>query len=151
MTSRLLALLLCAGVASASCPTNVEWLEFEGFCYWRSTYAAPWEQAVNACPTVGTGSQLASIHSLLENAFIMGSYDYADSWIGLNDIEQEGQFTWSDGSDVDFTNWARQQPDNKFGQDCVHVPDLDNPNAAEWDDENCDNERFFICKMAATA
>ncbi|XP_043219921.1 lectin BRA-3-like [Amphibalanus amphitrite] len=150
MLYQLLAVLLCAGLASAGCPTNVEWQEFDGFCYWRSTYATSWQQAVIACPTVGVGSQLASIHSLLENAFIMQTYDFAETWIGFNDIAQEGQFQWSDGTQVDFFNWARQQPDNQFGQDCTRVPQPDNPHAAEWDDTACDKEHFFVCKMPAT-
>ena len=146
-----LAIVLCAGLASAGCPTNVAWLEFEGSCYWRSTYATTWNDAANACPTVGSGSQLASIHSLLENAFLMQSYNYADSWIGLNDIQTEGTFQWTDGTKVDYTNFYQGEPDNKNNQDCVRFPNQDNPTAAEWDDEHCESDRHFICKMPATA
>ncbi|XP_043219920.1 lectin BRA-3-like [Amphibalanus amphitrite] len=151
MLYQLLAVALCAGLASAGCPTNVEWQGFDGFCYWRSTYATSWQQAVIACPTVGVGSQLASIHSLIENAFVMQTYNFGDTWIGLNDIETEGSFQWTDGSKVDFTNWAQKQPDDYHGQDCVHLPYIDNPNGAEWDDEHCEEERHFLCKLPATA
>ncbi|KAF0314018.1 Lectin BRA-3 [Amphibalanus amphitrite] len=151
MLYQLLAVTLCACLASAGCPTNVEWQEFDGFCYWRSTYATSWQQAVIACPTVGAGSQLASIHSLIENAFVMQTYNFGDTWIGLNDIETEGSFQWRDGSKVDFTNWAPEQPDDIHGQDCVHLPYYNNPNGAEWDDQDCENELHFLCKLPATA
>ena len=35
-------------------------------------------------------------------------------WFGLQDfLKGEGTFTWADGSPLgDYTNWARNQPDN---------------------------------------
>ncbi|KAF0308816.1 Lectin BRA-3 [Amphibalanus amphitrite] len=110
LPSLLVTVLLSAGAARAGCPTNVDWREFEGSCYWRSTYPATWSAAVTACPTVGDGSQIASIHSLVENSFVMETYNYGETWIGLNDLGAEGQFTWSDGADLDFTNWQPGQP-----------------------------------------
>ena len=153
MLFKLLAVALCAGLASAGCPTNVDWQEFSGFCYWRSTYATPWTEADSACATYGSGAHLASVHSLLENAFIVQTYNYSESWIGLNDIQAEGQFVWSDGSVVDFTDWAPKQPDNYQGvQDCVRMPyTTSTPGASEWDDISCSDTLHFICKMPATA
>ena len=148
----LLVGLMSLGAAEAGCPTNVDWREYEGSCYWRSTYPSTWQGAASACPTVATGSQLASIHSLLENAFVMESYDYAGMWIGLNDVSAEGQFAWADGSTVDFENWQPGQPDDKDGnEDCVQVPHPNDPTAGRWDDDTCSVDKYFLCKMPATA
>lgn len=38
-----------------------------------------------------------------------------DVWIGLNDINSEMRFLWTDGKGVKFTNWAKGYP--------VSVPD----------------------------
>lgn len=38
-----------------------------------------------------------------------------DVWIGLNDINWEMRFLWTDGKGVRFTNWAKGYP--------VSVPD----------------------------
>ncbi|XP_043214027.1 lectin BRA-3-like [Amphibalanus amphitrite] len=151
LPSLLLTVLMSAGAVRAGCPTNVDWVEFEDFCYWRSTYPSTWAGAVAACQTLGESSQLASIHSLVENSFIMQTYNYAETWIGLNDIDTEGQFVWSDGTDVDFTNWRPGQPDNHDNEDCVEVPDMRDPTAERWNDGNCDLDFHFICKMPASS
>lgn len=43
-------------------------------------------------------------------------------WIGLNDFESEGDFVWSNGDPVTFTNWYPGEPNNSFGdEDYVHI------------------------------
>ena len=32
------------------------------------------------------------------------------TWIGLNDLEVEGQWKWSDSTNMDYTAWYREQP-----------------------------------------
>ena len=144
---RLLVMAFCAGLASASCLSG--WFEHYPYCYWRSSYSTTWHNARDACPTYGSGSHLASIHSLTENSAVIEHFNFGDSWIGLNDDVTEGQFFWVDGSAVDYTNWAHHQPNNYFNQDCVSMPHSDDPSAGQWDDVECDTDRHFICKMPA--
>lgn len=44
-----------------------------------------------------------------------------DVWIGLNDINREMRFLWTDGKGVLFTNWAKGHPvsvpDGRIGMD----------------------------------
>ena len=40
------------------------------------------------------------------------------SWIGLNDIAQEGQWIWDNGEPVAYTNWGLQEPgDTSIGEE----------------------------------
>ena len=48
-------------------------------------------------------------------------FDASRCWIGLNDLEQEMYYTWTDGSDVTYTNWAYYEPNNSGQEDCVEI------------------------------
>lgn len=55
---------------------------------------------------------------LLANALQVRNQDY---WIGLDDLEDEGEFRWVDGSPVTLSNWARGEPNNAGGREhCAH-------------------------------
>ena len=51
------------------------------------------------------GGDIASIHSASENSEAVEVVGGRDAWIGFTDQQVEGQWVWSDGSAVDYTNW----------------------------------------------
>ena len=57
----------------------------------------------------------------------------------------------SDYTEVPFRQyWASGQPDDLwFDQDCAHI-DYDSE-TGQWDDEDCDEEKHFVCKVASVA
>ena len=58
----------------------------------------------------------------------------AGAWIGLNEVNTEGKFYWSDGTHVTYTKWASNQPDDKnYYQNCVEM----RGDARKWEDEVC--------------
>ena len=70
-----------------------------------------------------------------------------DFWIGLNDIDSEGEFRWLNG-DV-FRNeivWGSGQPDNhNSNEDCVHLNrDRNNPEGAN--DVPCSFNAHGLCE-----
>ncbi|PIK55335.1 putative C-type lectin domain family 19 member A [Apostichopus japonicus] len=71
-----------------------------------------------------------------------------DVWIGLNDITQEGMFTWSNGDPLVYKNFAVGQPDNGQAsgvqsQNCV----MYSPALNGWDDVQCQLTLPFFCMM----
>jgi hypothetical protein len=74
---------------------------------------ATWQQAEQACVT--WGGHLARIASDQENTAVrqlgnQGCYNGAALWIGLNDIDKELQFQWTDGGPSSYWSWANGEP-----------------------------------------
>ena len=66
----------------------------------------------------------------------------SDPWLGINDINTEGSFDWSDNSAANFEYWSPGNPDNAAGnQDCGRIYPT-----GTWDDDLCDKLKTFICK-----
>ncbi len=70
-------------------------------------------------------------------------------WIGYNDREREGTFTWTGGSEYAYANWYQDRPNSRKGdQDCVITNHIEDTNAgvAKWDDRHCTDLNPFICR-----
>ena len=119
--------------------------------YFRGDTALNWIDAQSFCNNYGTN--LASIHS--ESQFnqtrtLCQGYDRC--WIGLNDRDKEGTYTWDDGSNTDygFINgsgqqpmtglhpWISRNPDNWNDEDCVHLLVKNILIITGWNDNDCD-------------
>ena len=66
------------------------------------------------------------------------------SWIGLTDQEDEGNFTWVDGTPVTYHFWVGNQPDNKYGNQHCAVN-----GRTGWYDTRCEMKRKYLCKHPA--
>ena len=95
------------------------------------------------------GETLVNIHSREENMIIKNliSGENDDFWIGINDRALEGNFKWSDGSFVNFTDWAAGEPNNRggVGQDCGL---LWRAQKFKWDDYFCNQLKRYICERS---
>ncbi|KAF4077177.1 hypothetical protein AMELA_G00205040 [Ameiurus melas] len=121
-----------------------DWYEFGEFCYKPFLEKKTWHEAQSACRR--HGAELVSIMSLTEQSWIE-SYLYmatSDVWIGLNDLEFSGYFTWSDRHEVKFTYWAPGEPNNHLGfkEDCVEMYHQ----TGRWNDVTCTELNTYICK-----
>lgn len=111
------------------------------FCFVARTYL----EAEADC--LAQGGKMLSIHSqtiqdwAAAEAFAIAD---ADWWIGLDDLDQEGAFTWSDGTPLDFTAWNEGEPNNVGDEDCVNLP---NWTGGLWNDLPCEELRPYICRM----
>lgn len=91
------------------------------------------------------GGQLASPRSSAENAAvqqIVARHNKA-AYLGMNDMQSEGMFTYINGSEVRYTNWANEEPNNAGGkEDCIEIY-LD----GKWNDRSCTERRLIVCEF----
>ncbi|MFY0533571.1 C-type lectin domain-containing protein [Nannocystis pusilla] len=107
--------------------------------------ALPFAEAEADC--VVQGGHLLSIPSqeiqdwVVAEAFSIANNDW---WIGLNDVDAEDDFVWTDGTPLEFTAWNEGEPNNSGEEDCVNVPAWA---GGLWNDLACDAPRPYICKI----
>ncbi|KAK7117032.1 hypothetical protein R3I94_022548 [Phoxinus phoxinus] len=66
-------------------------------------------------------------------------------WIGLSDIEQEGNMTWVDNSSLKQGFWFGGEPNDGGGsEDCVEL--LPSTPVLNWNDLPCSDVRQGICE-----
>ncbi len=109
--------------------------------------ASSWTDAEAAA--VSLGGHLVTINDQDENNWVWKMFypghpnDPNDPdphlWIGLNDIDSEGTFEWTNGDPVTFTNWDNNQPSNSGGiEDYVGMWEVPPPDASgiagKWND-----------------
>ncbi|XP_051784485.1 C-type lectin domain family 4 member E-like [Erpetoichthys calabaricus] len=123
-------------------------------CYFFSTDKMDWNSSRDNC--TGMGAQLVIMNSVKEQKFLQGASYISTTegfWIGLNDIENEGQWRWVDNSTLSssLTAWTirndgTQEPDNwtgkdKSGEDCVRL-------SLTWFDASCKEQFYRICEKS---
>ena len=117
----------------------------EGKCFsYFLNSGIDWPDSRASCQT--WGGDLASIDSESENEALGSIRDPTESecWIGLNDMDSEGIFVWSDGSTSSYRNWYPGEPNNFFfSEDCVENDFREN---LDWNDEDCSSSlRCYYC------
>ncbi|NXL50685.1 MRC1 protein, partial [Podilymbus podiceps] len=133
------------------CPED--WLLSDNKCFrvfgFNENDTLTWHAARNNC--ISFGGNLATISKKETQAFLMSLLKNAatDAWIGLNDINQEHTYLWTDGSPVDYTNWAKGSRSYYSKDDCVFM--LKNPieQAGKWKDEECKTSKSYICQKSS--
>ncbi|XP_054027132.1 macrophage mannose receptor 1 [Dryobates pubescens] len=130
------------------CPED--WLLLDNKCFklfgLTDNDTLTWHAARNEC--ISLGGNLATISREETQASLMALLRRAatDAWIGLNDINWEHSFLWTDGSPVHYTNWAKGSRTYYSHGDCVSL--IKNPieQAGKWKDEECKTSRSYICQ-----
>ena len=115
------------------CPED--WKANGQHCYFWSNYSKSWFEADQDCRN--KGAHLASVTSDATNDYILRRLDKRRTpdtsnnlWIGGTDREEEGVWTWTDGSAWEFTYWSYPRPGNNNRQNCLQY---DNFNEKWWD------------------
>ena len=106
-----------------------------------------WSESREYCN--GLEGYLVTISSEKENKFV---YEMnINSWIGLSDSEQEGQWEWVTGEPLDYTNWVEGEPNNctsKCGNSSGEGEDyvvLNGTESSQWNDVP-NIESTFVCE-----
>ncbi|XP_045680096.1 low affinity immunoglobulin epsilon Fc receptor isoform X1 [Phyllostomus hastatus] len=126
-----------------TCPE--EWVSFQQKCYYFGEGAKRWIQARFACSELH--GRLVSIHNQEEQDFLAKYVNKKGSWIGLRDLDIEGEFVWMDGSPLEYSNWRPGEPNNGGeGEDCVMMLGL-----GQWNDAFCNSHlEGWMCDRLAT-
>ena len=96
-----------------------------------------WRVAARKCREMG--GRLAEVRSQAENEFLTNFVRGKGSdgiWIGARDEDREGEWVWSDGSPVDYRNWADGQPNNAGGAENFAMLLVRDNNGKWWDQLN---------------
>jgi hypothetical protein len=110
-------------------------------CYRLGDATTSWLDARDFCQA--WGGDLAEITSVEENNLVAQRSDQ-DVWLGASDTDEEGNFRWIGGADVEGP-WAFAQPDDYEGrEDCVELRAMDD----RWNDAPCTTEKAALCERA---
>lgn len=56
----------------------------------------------------------------------------------------DGEYSWSDKSEVNYKNWGNKQPSDTVDKNnCVLMVKHDN---YQWNDQNCEQELPYLCE-----
>ena len=86
----------------------------------------------------------------------MNVYDVGEPWIGLNALEDDINFSWIDGTPLNYTNWGPNRPAIPIStysvcyitsDNLIDYPDLD---GQDWVNTPISMiHRAFVCKKPA--
>jgi pulmonary surfactant-associated protein A len=104
--------------------------------------------AEKTCTQLSNGSSLITIHSEEEQEFLLNFVFKTNKvidnvWLGLKRTGND--FKWTDGSELNFTNWIRGKPSNRTDSNCVQMLLESNPRW-EWADEPCSKKGLVVCQ-----
>ena len=164
---------ICKKAADGSTPTNLppivpdppkgncpaDWLQIGQKCFKffgakeseRKTYF----DAKQHCISMGEDHDLASVHSMEEQAFLtekMGEFG-TSVWIGLNRVESDEighalVYGWTDNSPVNFTHWAPGYPKSNTWQTCIRLSN-EAVRKGYWVGDFCSAANFkygYVCR-----
>ncbi|KAK6185631.1 hypothetical protein SNE40_007823 [Patella caerulea] len=133
------------GFVCGACPDG--WSIFREQCYKHFNKGMFWNDANQFCQQ--QGGLLTTAKDKLEAEFVTSiRIPLRTIWIGLTDLEKEGEFVWSDGTPATWTNFKKGAPNNGYKQEhCVALLGEEYNN--EWEDNYCGHHyrHSFVCKI----
>ena len=108
------------------------------------------------CQSAIDDGELVKIETDKENEFIKNEYLNTKGryWIGLSDIDNEGEWKWTDGTGlIRYNKWKSGQPNDWHDdQDCVAILEghyWTSHYNAEWNDLKCSINLGYICEKSS--
>ncbi|XP_065656936.1 macrophage mannose receptor 1 isoform X2 [Hydra vulgaris] len=121
-----------------NCPAG--WLAYKNSCYLFENKKQSWMESNLECKK--NGGNLLSVVDQNEHSFIESNLKGNIYFIGLNAVNSNRNFVWSDGTPLVFQKWAPGEPSNTNGiEECGEF------NHLGWNDYPCDRLNGHICKV----
>ncbi|XP_061096027.1 C-type lectin domain family 4 member E-like [Conger conger] len=135
------------------CPAG--WELLQSSCYFFSPVDTrerlSWYQSRERCNT--SGADLVVIDSQGEQEFIQRILKGKrvspgeGYWIGLSDVQTEGEWKWLDGTELTQGFWLDGEPNDQYSrEDCAGTYKKENP-LKTWNDAPCSYPLKWICEM----
>uniref|UniRef100_K7FQV1 C-type mannose receptor 2 n=1 Tax=Pelodiscus sinensis TaxID=13735 RepID=K7FQV1_PELSI len=136
-------------IKSNDCETFWDKDHLTNSCYqfnFQSTLS--WREAWSSCEQ--QGANLLSITEIHEQTYINGLLTGYSStlWIGLNDLDMNGGWQWSDNSPLKYLNWESDQPDNPSEENCGVIR---TESSGGWQNRDCSIALPYVCKKKPNA
>ncbi|MEE6504669.1 hypothetical protein FKM82_005288 [Ascaphus truei] len=127
-------------LVSLKCPQDPDWWFWNGHCYYvEKEVQKSWSDAKTACNHYkGTG--LLIIDSLEEKEWVSNMIK-GSSWIGLNDMDKDGKWTWGEEEAANISAaWLSDINPDQSG--CVEV----DSSGKFWTRADCAALKLWICE-----
>ncbi|XP_063075241.1 macrophage mannose receptor 1b isoform X2 [Engraulis encrasicolus] len=110
--------------------------------------ALTWHQARMSCQQ--QDSDLLSITEPQEQTFISGITSEFTTvfWIGLNRLNNEAGWQWTNGRPFRYLRWGSGQPNREHGWSCGSLSTLEN---FSWYNKLCSKKHGYICQKRSSA
>ncbi|XP_060744649.1 CD209 antigen-like protein E [Tachysurus vachellii] len=118
---------------------------FSSSFYVISNETKNWEESRKDCKVIG--ADLVIINSKEEQEFIIKQLNNPETWIGLSDTVNEGEWKWVDDTPLNTGSWARGEPNNAGEEDCAVIYTYPSHLTATWNDQKCSANFPWICKQ----
>ena len=125
------------GHCISACPHG--WEENGDSCFFWSSAENSWDDAEAWCKR--QDSHLASVPSPSIREYILNSMkrkNIEKLWLGGNDKDYEGIWSWADCSFFGFTSWASGEPNNAGTEHCMEM-------VKDWTGVSCGNHHAPTC------
>ena len=119
-------------------------VELNGRLYRLTPTAVSWSEGQAYAQQLG--GNLVTLNSAEEEAFLQDAFGTGEVfWMGLNDLETEGEFVWVSGEEVTYTNFARGEPNNNNG--AQNYGTMNFGTNRQWDDDYEQSRHFGLIEV----
>uniref|UniRef100_A0A914P7F8 C-type lectin domain-containing protein n=1 Tax=Panagrolaimus davidi TaxID=227884 RepID=A0A914P7F8_9BILA len=130
----------------AACPKNSK--PWQSKCYFFENTKAQFVTAEIFCNSLG--GNLVSVHDGFTNTFLAEESNFTktvDFWIGITNLINPGNWSWTDGSPYDFSNWRDTtniyNPKAREGHSCGAIAS----STGLWNADDCFLLKPCVCEV----
>jgi hypothetical protein len=123
------------------CPAA--WTRLDTACYWVSEESLSWVGAEQGCRELSPRAHLAWPRSSAEQDLLASLHSDTGGfyWLGATDSRAEGNWTWTDGSVVEYSAWGPAEGSGGQAENCAAL------RGGEWHDRGCFDRHFSMCQI----
>ncbi|KAK0429235.1 hypothetical protein QR680_011265 [Steinernema hermaphroditum] len=126
-------------IGTPLCPPGGIPSVFKKKCFLPVNLQTNFRNAEKTCAMFG--GHLASITNRFDNNLL--AYHLPSTvWIG-GEVTDQGEWKWTDGNEMNFTNWAKNEP-KKEKNYCMKLRGDE-----KWESGHCDDWAYFVCEKQA--